>query len=270
MEHYRTLGIAFGVPSESALQTAYGEALKQWDPGQYEDYPSLRADAEDHLKQVQLAYRELKEHGVTPGEMPVKSAAAKPEDTASFAPSFSQAASGSLSEPFSAFLSEPVSSSSSEPISPSVPEPAMPSLSFGDAPGCQTAPHFTEQVEEIIDRNRGKLGMALGIVDLGGARAGNYSQFLLVAAAGILVRDARHNISLLWYRDLGEVNLIDRRKGGWSQKLFGGASGGQQSCTLQIDRSNGANFCSISAPVEDSVKAALYDFLLHQKQQVKP
>jgi hypothetical protein len=265
MEHYRTLGIAFGVPSESALETAYGEALKQWNPDQYGDYPSLRADAEDHLKQVQLAYRELKAHSATPGELPVESAALKAEDTQPFALPFSQP----ISEPISPSFSEPFSSPISQPISAPVSEPASPFISFGDAPGCQTAPHFTEDVEEMIERHRGKLGMALAIVDLGGALSGNYSQFLLLAAAGILVRDSRHNISMLWYRDLGEVNLLNQRKGGWSQKLFGGASGGQQSYTLQIDRSNGANFCSISAPVEDGVKEAIYDFLLRQKLQAK-
>ena len=273
MEHYRTLGIAFGVPTESALQTAYDEALKQWNPDQYADYPSLRADAEEHLKQVQLAYRELKEHIAAPGGPSAENAAAKAEETPLFSPIFSQPTANSVS----AFASEPVSASSFAPASPSVskpvsspfPEPASPAISFGDAPGCQTAPRFTAQVEELIDRHKGKLGMALAIVDLGGARSGSYSQFLLLAAAGILVRDSRHNISLLWYRDLGEVNLIDRHKSGWSQKLFGGASGGQPSYTLQIFRSDGTHFFSITDPVDDRVKKAINDFLLSQKPPVR-
>jgi hypothetical protein len=281
MEHYRTLGIAYGVPSESAIQTAYSEALKQWNPDQYADYPSMRADAEDHLKQAQLAYRELKEHNATPGGLPVESAA-KPEDAQPFSRPISEPFSRPVSDPFSRPSPEPFSSPVLEPVSPSISQPiagpvspafsafASPSISFGDAPGCQTAPHFTEQVEEMIERHRGKLGMALAIVDLGGARAGNYSQFFLLAAAGILVRDHRQNISMLWYRDLGEVNLIDRRKGGWSQKLFGGASGGQPSYTLQIYRSNGTHFFSITDPVDDHVKKVIDNFLLSQKTQVHP
>lgn len=277
MEHYRTLGIAFGVPSESALQAAYDEALKQWNPDQYEDYPSLRADAEDHLKQVQLAYRELKEHSATPGGLPVERAAVKAEDTPSLSPSFSQPISPSISP----FVSEPVAPSSSELASPPVSEPdspsyseqASPSISFGDAPGCQSAPHFTEQVEEILERNQGKLGMALAIVDLGGARAGNYSQFLLLTAGGILVRDSRHNISLLWYRDLGEVNLIDKNqsgKSGFSKMLFGGLASGQPKYELQIYRSNGTHFFSITDPVDYHVKKVTNDFLLSQKPPVHP
>ena len=61
-QHYRTLGIAFGMPSESEIEEAYQEAVKQWHPDLYENYASLRADAEEHFKQIQVAYRELKEH----------------------------------------------------------------------------------------------------------------------------------------------------------------------------------------------------------------
>jgi hypothetical protein len=287
MEHYRTLGIAFGVPSESAIEEAYHEAVKQWHPDLYENYASLRADAEEHFKQIQIAYRELKEHEANPAGLPVESAAATAEDTAPFTSSFSQP----ISQPFSPSFSQPFSQPVSQPFSPSfsqpISQPVSPSYSqpiaepisspilFGGAPGCQTAPHFTELVEEILDRHLGRLGPALAIIDLGGgrARAGSYSQFLLLASSGIMMRDARSNISLLWYRDLGEVTLFDKRKNGklsFSQKLFGGGSGGQNGFMLQIDRSNGSSFCSISDQAEDSVKEVIYDFLLRQKLQVNP
>ena len=271
MEHYRTLGIAYGVPSESAVEEAYHEAVKQWHPDLFENYASLRADAEEHFKLIQIAYRELKEHEANPGGLPVEIAAATAEDTAPFTSSFSQPISQPVSSSFSQPISQPDSLSNAQPIS----EPTSSPISFGDAPGCQTAPHFTELVEEILDCHLGRLGPALAIVDLGGARsrAGSYSQFLLMATSGIMMRDARSNISLLWYRDMGEVKLIDKRKGGklsFSQKLFGGASGGQHGCTLQIDRSNGSSFCTISDQAEDSVKEVICDFLLRQKLHVNP
>jgi hypothetical protein len=80
-QHYRTLGIAYGIPSESEVEEAYHESVKQWHPDLYENYASLRADAEEHFKQIQVAYRELKEHNggggggrSSCGDMPVQSA----------------------------------------------------------------------------------------------------------------------------------------------------------------------------------------------------
>jgi hypothetical protein len=145
MEHYRTLGIAYGVPSESAVEEAYHEAVKQWHPDLFENYASLRADAEEHFKLIQIAYRELKEHEANPGGLPVESASATAEDTAPFTSSFSQPISQPVSSSFSQPISQPDSLSNAQPIS----EPTSSPISFGDAPGCQTAPHFTELVEEI-------------------------------------------------------------------------------------------------------------------------
>jgi hypothetical protein len=222
----------FGIPSESEIQDAYHEGVKQWHPDLYENYASLRADAEEHFKQIQVAYRELKEHNATPDELPeefsVEKAAVKPEET--------------------------------------------PSISFGDAPGCLTAQQFTPEVEEFIAGCLGKLGTALAIVDLSGARshAGINSQFLLLATRGIMVRDSRNMTSLLWYADLGEITLIDRRRNSklssW-HKLVGNISGNQPDYELQIYRSNGTQFCSISSRADDSVKTAIYDFLMLQKSQ---
>lgn len=235
-EHYRTLGIGYGIPSESEIQDAYREAIKQWHPDLYENFASLRADAEERFKQIQVAYRELKEHNAVLMESPAQGVSAevvleRPKDT--------------------------------------------PSISFGDAPGCLVAPHFTPEAEEIISRYLGKLGTALAIVDLTGARSqtGSYAQFVLLAGLGIMVRDTRNIVSLLWYKDLGEINLIDKQKHGklgmW-QSLVGSASGSQPKYALEIYRSNGTLFYSISGQVDDSVKKVIYDFLLHEKQQPHP
>ena len=234
-QHYRTLGIAFGIPEESVIQEAYRESVKQWHPDLYENYASLRADAEEHFKQIQIAYRELTEHNTVAAELPVEGVEVKPENTPS----------------------------------------SSPSISFGGAPGCLTAQQFTPQVEEMIAPHLGKLGMAVAIVDLAGtgSHTGNYSQFLLLATRGIMVRDSRNIISVLWYTDLGEINLIDRRRGGklssW-QKFVENISGGQSNYALEINRSNGINFCSISGQIEDSIKTVIYEFLMRQKPQTHP
>ena len=233
-EHYKTLGFMFGAPSEQEIEDGYREGVKQWHPDLYENYASLRADAEEHFKQIQVAYRELKEHNTVSAaaEVPVERIVVQPK------------------------------------------EEAAPLISFGDAHGCLTTKQFTPQIEEMVTPHLGKLGLALAIVDLGGNRSNaTYSQFLLLASRGIMMRDSRHNISVLWYTDLGEINLFDRNKGGkqssW-QKFMGGISSGQPSYELQITRSNGVSFCSLSTQIDDSVKKVIYDFLLSQKPQANP
>jgi hypothetical protein len=84
-----------------------------------------------------------------------------------------------------------------------------------------------------------------------------------------MLRDTRGIVSLLWYKDLGEVNLIDKRKNrilGLSQILLGS----QHNYSLQIYRSNGTQFFSITDQVDDNVKEVIYNFLLRQKTQVHP
>ncbi len=235
-QHYRTLGIAFGIPEESAIEEAYRESAKQWHPDLYENYASLRADAEEHFKQIQIAYRELKEHNAVTAESPAEIV--------------------------------PAENSPAESIF-EIPE-NRPSISFGGAPGCLVAQQFTTEIEEIVARHLGKTDTALAIVDLDGARSyASYSHFFLLASRGIMVRDARDLVSLLWYKDLGEVNLIDKRKSGklgLSQILHGS----QHNYSLQINRSNGTHFFSMTNQVDDNVKIVIYKFLLQQKNQVHP
>jgi hypothetical protein len=230
-EHYRTLGVAWGIPTETEIQEAYRESIKQWHPDLYENFASLRADAEEHFKQIQVAYRELKEHNTIATESPeqVVSAGAVPEKPKD-----------------------------------------VPSISFGDAPGCLVAPDFTPEAKEVIDHYLGKLGMALAIVDLTGTRSqtSSYAQFFLLAQLGMVVRDARNIVSLLWYKDLGEVKLADKQRQGkpsmW-QSLVGGASSSQPKSSLEIYRNNGTLFYSISGQVDDGVKKVICDFLQKKK-----
>ena len=244
-QHYRTLGIAFGIPEESAIEEAYRESVKQWHPDLYQDYASLRAEAEERFKQIQVAYRELKEHNTVAVESTAESVPAKSVPVKS-APV--------ESIPVDSFFEKPKD---------------RPSISFGGAPGCQTGPHFTPEAEEIIAHHLGRLGMALAIVDLSGARSQirSYAQFLLIAELGIMSRDTRNIVSLLWYKDLGEINLIDKQgKPGMWQSLVGGSSS-QSKYALEIYRNNGMLFHAISGQVDDSVKEVIYNFLQRKKHQ---
>jgi len=225
----------FGAPSEQEIEDGYREGVKQWHPDLYENYASLRADAEEHFKQLQVAYRELKEHNTVSAaaEVPVERIVVQPK------------------------------------------EEAAPLISFGDAHGCLTTKQFTPQIEEMVTPHLGKLGLSLAIVDLSGKRSitGGFSHFFLLASRGMMMRDHRNIISVLWYTDLGEIKLVDQRKSGkpsgW-QKFIGGLSGGGAGYMLQIDRSNGANFYTMSGEVDDGVKSAIYNFLVSQKPQTRP
>ena len=237
-QHYRTLGIAFGIPEESAIEEAYRESIKQWHPDLYENYASLRADAEEHFKQIQVAYRELKEHNTTSAGLPAEGAVVQ------------------------------------SPAAVTQPKEETPAASSVDVPGMLTAQHFTLQIEEMLASQLGKSIEALAIADLSGSgpRAGSYSQYLLLTTRGIMVRDIGKKISLLLYTELGEIKLIDRHRDGklspW-QKLMEGISGSQPNCELQIYRSNGVPFYSISSQADDSVKAAVCSLLESQRDQTR-
>jgi hypothetical protein len=251
----------------------------------------LRKDAEEHFAQIQIAYRELKAHNAVGGGSAVESVAVQPPIAAIPPSTFIRSSvvtepsafirSTDVSEP-SAFI-QPSASVPPREEAPAIPFKAAPdiafraspAISFGDAPGCLVAPHFTPEAEEMIRQHLGKLGAPLAIVDLSGTRsaAHNYAQFLLLTELGIMVRDARKIVSLLWFRDLGEIHFIDKQKPGKSgmwQSLFDGGSGSQSKCVLEIYRNNGTLFYSLSSHADDSVKKVIYDFLLGKKNQSQP
>jgi hypothetical protein len=245
-QHYRTLGIAYGVPSESEIEAAYEESAKQWHPDLYADYASLRAEAEQRFEQIQLAYRELKEHSGAGGPPPVKTA------TATYTPSASYAPSAQYDEP-------------AQPV-------AAPELSFDGASGCLVASQFDADIKEMIAGHLGKQERAVAIVDLSGSRSrvANYAQFLLLGNRGIMVRNSRNIVSLIWYKDMGELRWIEgqsgTKSGGW-QKFIGNLSGGTGGSQLAIYRVDGALFLSLADQVEDSVKRTLYNFFRDKKSQ---
>ncbi len=245
-QHFRTLGIAYGVPSESEIQEAYNESVKQWHPDLYENYASLRAEAEERFKQIQVAYRELKEHNAAGGPPPVKASPVQSTQPAAYASSTQTA----------------------EAAQPA----AAPELSFDGAPGCLSASQFNDEIKEMVEGHLGKQEKAVAIVDLSGSRSRNpnFAQFLLIGNRGIMVRNARNLVSLLWYKDMGELRWIEgqgaSKSGSW-QKIIGNLSGSPSGCQLHINRGDGALFLSLTDQVEDAVKRTLYNFFLDRKAQ---
>lgn len=150
-----------------------------------------------------------------------------------------------------------------------------PPISFGNAPGCFIAPHFPAHVDQIIGNYLGREHMPLAIVDLArpGGVAGAFSQFLLLADHSLMVRDPLNIVSLLWYTELGEITLTDRRSHGkltrW-QQLADRFLGPQPNYTLQIFRRNGTLFSTLAAAPDDSVKRVIYNFLLRKKHETGP
>ena len=240
--HARTLGLHDKQVTKASIRKAFRTQAKLWHPDRFENDEPKRLEAEEHFKQIQVAYRELFEHHQNPIELP-------PEDLAE-GPEVAQAATRKS------------------------PAHRSPRISFGGAPGCFVAPDFSYLADRIIARHLSNPENALAIVDLSGAgpKSGTFHQFILFTIDGILVRNAHQIISLLWYHDLGQINLLDRRKQGklgfW-QRTAERISGIEQKYALQIYRRDGISFYSIESQVDDSVKKVMYSFLLQMKSQAR-
>jgi hypothetical protein len=235
IQHARTLGLANSPDSKSAIRKAYRAAAKLWHPDHFENYPAQRQVAEERFKQIQVAYRELLEHNENPRQFPIE-------------------------DPFNQTPK---------------PEAHTPAISFGGTPFCFVAPDFSLPAERIIERHVPDPADALAIVDLSGAgsHTGTFSQFILFTRHGILVRDLRQVVSLLWYAHLGAINLIDQRRNGrlpMQQRIAEKISGIQQKYALEIRRRDGTIFCSIAGQVDDSVKRVMYSFLLQMIPKPRP
>jgi len=233
-QHAGTLGMPEKQVTKATIRKAFRVQAKLWHPDRFENDEPKRLEAEEHFKQIQVAYRELWEHHENPVELP-------PEE-----------------EVF--------------PRKRAVPD--FPRISFGGAPGCFVAPDFSYQAHLIVARNLPNPETALAIVDLSGmaSRAGTFNQFILFTQDGIFFRDARHIISLLWYPDLGEVTLVDQRrqgKLGFWQRIEERISGIEQKYALKIYRRDGTPFSVIGSQVDDSVKKVMYMFLLQMRSRAR-
>jgi DnaJ domain len=233
-QHLRALGLIETPSSRAVLSKAFKAAAKLWHPDRFEQDQASRRLAEERFKQVQEAYRELGEHYENPVEWPIETA---------FAP---------------------------KPKGDSVPYP-----SFGSAPGCFVAPDFSPGAQRIIATEVRDPDQAVAIVDLSGPGSppGTLAQYILLTRHGIFIRDSMNLLSLLWYDDLGEIRLTDRRKNGrlgfWP-KMLERLSGTEQKYRLQIGRRDGGEFYSITGQVDDSIKKVIYNFLQQIRSERHP
>ena len=238
LQHAWTLGLPSKAPSKTAIRKAFKAAAKLWHPDRFENEPIKRGEAEERFKKIQVAYRELWEHSENPELLPADA---------------------------------PFVRTSAKPEAPVI-EEDLSVMSFGGAPGCFAPPYLPARAAEIIIAHLETKERALGIVDLSGARsrARSFAQYILFTSDRIFVRDHLNIVSLLWYTDLGEISLVDTGKRGklgiW-QGIIESLGGARQRLLLQIYRSNGEPFFSITDRADDNVKKVFYNFLLQKKAQ---
>jgi hypothetical protein len=257
--HAQTLGLEQTPRSRAPLRKAFRAAAKLWHPDRFERDPIKRLEAEEHFKQIQVAYRELTEHYEEPVKWPVESGSA---GSGFGEPAF--AASGYTAPRYTAPGHTPPDNAA-----------AAPPISFGGAPSCFVAPDFSPIAVRIIVRHLRDAERAFAIVDLSGPASlpGSFAQFILLADEGIFVRDSRDLVSLLWYAHLGEIRLVAKpRRGlpGLWQRFLERLSGTEQKYQLEIWRRDGTLFHTIAGQVDDSIKKVIYNFLQQKRPRPAP
>ena len=171
-----------------------------------------------------------------------------------------------LCEHFESPAKEPREAEFVTPIRP-IPRP---SSSRGGAPGCFTGPDFPEYVKEAIrEAHLDSTETPVGFVDLPGASARD-ARFILLGNHRMYVRDGKGILSVIWYSDLGAVELIDPRGGkkpGALQWLAESLTGETNRYSLKIGRSNGSLFREFTDGPDDRVKKVIYNFLRQMKSK---
>ncbi len=239
--------------TRAVLRKGYRTAAKLWHPDRFERDPARRTEAEEHFKLIQIAYRELTEHFDNPVQWLIETVSATPPDT----------------EPFNA------AAYNAEPDHPAHRAPAArPPISFGNIPGCFVAPDFSPNADQILMEHVREPDCALAMVDLTGPGSppGTLAQFILLTDQGVVVRDIRNIVSLLWYADMGDVRLVLKRRSalaGVAHRIFESLSGTEQKYALEILRSNGTLFHSIAGQVDDSIKKIIYNFLQQRRAALR-
>lgn len=150
------------------------------------------------------------------------------------------------------------------------PKRNVPTILFDGSYGCYSMPDMPPVAERIIERTLGQLDSALAIIDLGGN--GDFSEFMLLATHGVMMRDGLHIVSLVSYADVREVRIIDRNlqpRSGWGQRLIAKITNARPRYALEIVKNDGTVFCSLDKQMNDGAKTVVYRFLQEQKQYVR-
>lgn len=233
----RTLDLAQSALRRPVLRKAFRAAAKRWHPDRFENEPEKRLQAEEQFKLVQVAYRELWEH-CDEEETETESAAA----------------------------------AWATPTPPAAKAEEAPPLFFGGAPGCYVAPHLPRQADRIVSEILEGTECVAALLDLsaGMGRSGNLSDILVLTNYRLIVRNPQNIIALLWYTDLGAVQLVDHWKDGkpslW-QQLAEQVAGREQRFELRIHGRDGKPFRSLGGETDDSAKKVVYNFLLQKRRQ---
>src|SRR5258708_3066945 len=143
-----------------------------------------------------------------------------------------------------------------------------PAISFGEAPNCFVALHFPARVREAIEAARVEgSDPPVGFIDLT-PRSIRSSQFILLTKHRLFFRNASEILSVIWYSDLGDIELVDLKgkENPWAwQRIAETLAGKPQRYSLRINRLNGMLFREFTDHPDDRVKKVVYNFLRQMK-----
>ena len=228
LQHARTLGLYASASSREAIRKAYRDSVKLWHPDRFEGDPGHQPDAEEHFKQVQVAYRALTDHNQNPVILSLEPVAVKPVRQASL--SFGKSP-GCFTAPR---LPPQVEQIIAAHLGPDQKALAIVDLSR-DGPNPSDFSQFLLLASHaVIVRDAEGNDSILWYSDLG-------------------------EISLIDHRKDGKLGV-------W-QTVLEKVSGTEQKYRLDIHRRNGAHFFSLAGQTDDSVKKVIYNFLLRKKYQ---
>jgi DnaJ domain len=231
-QNAETLGLANVSLTRATVRRAFRMAARKWHPDRFENDEAKRIEAEEVFKRIQVAYRELWEHVETPvlleSDLTTQRARGK---TAG---------------------------------------PQIPSISFGSIPGCYTAPNLPRYLSQHLIglMHEGESPLAVVEISRRNPLSGTPPEFVLFTSYRIIVRSALSLVSMLWYTDLGDIKLEDRRQTGkrnlW-QRIVDDISDVKDTCTLEIYRREGTLFYTFRESANDSMKKVVYNFLRQMK-----
>jgi hypothetical protein len=147
-----------------------------------------------------------------------------------------------------------------------------PRIDFGDEPSCFVAPNFPERIRDCVAGARVEASdPPVAFIELSPGTP-DTSQFILLTAHRMYVRDSKGLLSVVWYSDLGSIRLVDRKdekQGAW-QRIADKIVGNAQTCSLQIDRLDLGRFHTFTDRPDDRVKKVVYNFLRQMKSNSQP